>query len=404
MKNMIIFLIMICSLFLFFSYISENNMINNSLKNKNDNNDDTKEVMDEKATEKRGIFISYIDYRELKNKTGMEEKNIITDMVNNIYYYGFNSIILQVRPFSDAIYNSDIYLSSRTITENEGDKLEIDILEKFIEEASDKNIEVYAWVNPYRIRSTNSKEDISKKNYYYKWFGTDNIEESKNGIYLNPASDEVLKYITDGLEELCKNYDIKGVIYDDYFYPSKTIDLKSYEKTDKKLSLEKYRINNINKLLKRSYDTVKSVNKDLKFGISPAGNIENNLNNLYLDIEDVLKSDYLDLIIPQLYYGFDNSNKPYIKTLDDWQDLNIKNKDFYVALSLYKSGKIDNYAGKGENEWLSNSDIIKKQILVTRNKNNYKGFYIFRYEYLFKTYENENLNKEVKNIRNLLKN
>ena len=321
---------------------------------------ETKEVIKEKNGEVRGVFISYIDYGHLKNKTKEDQENLISEMINNISYYGLNSVILQVRPFSDAIYKSDIYQSSKVVVKNEGDPLKLDILDYFIKQAKIKDIEVYAWVNPYRIRNENDKSDISKDSYYYKWFGTDKIEESKEGIYLNPASSEVLEYITSGLKELCENYDIKGVIYDDYYQPTETIDLESYEMTDKKLNLREYRIENINKLLKSSYETIKSVDKELEFGISPAGNIENNLSKEYLDIENILKDDYIDLIIPQLYYGFNNSNKPYIPTLEKWSSLNVKNKDFYVALALYKSGKVDEFAGKGENEWLDESDIIKK--------------------------------------------
>lgn len=393
MKKIIILLIVIVSLFLIYASFYDNKSSSKRLEVINSK---------DKTIEKRGVFISYIDYREIKGKSKLDIEKYITDMVNNISYFGFNSIILQVRPFSDAIYNSKLYLSSHTVSINEGDKLEVDILDYFIKEAHDKNIDVYAWVNPYRIRSTNDKSDINKNNYYYKWFGTLKIEESKDGIYLNPSDSDVLKYITDGLRELCR-YDIEGILYDDYYYPNKTIDLKNYDKTDKKLTIQEYRINNINNLLKESYKVIKEENKNIKFGISPSGNIENNLNDEYLDIEGVLKDDYLDFIIPQLYYGFDNSNKPFIKTLDDFIDLNVKNKDLYVGLSLYKSGKVDNFAGKGENEWLANFDILKKQILVSRNKMGYKGFYIFRYEYLFKTYDNENLKKEVKNIRSLFK-
>lgn len=363
---------------------------------------ETKEVIKKENREVRGVFISYIDYGHLKNKTKEEQENLISEMINNISYFGLNSIILQVRPFSDAIYESDIYQSSKVVVQNEGDPLNLDILDYFIKQAKVKNIEVYAWVNPYRIRNENDKSDISKDSYYYKWFGTEKLEESKEGIYLNPASSEVLEYITSGLKELCENYDIKGVIYDDYYQPTETIDLESYEKTDKKLTLKEYRIENINKLLETSYETIKSVNKELKFGISPAGNIENNLSKEYLDIENILKDDYLDLIIPQLYFGFNNSNKPYIPTLEKWSSLNVNNKDFYVALALYKSGKVDEFAGKGENEWLEESNIIKKQVLISRNENNYKGFYIYRYEYLFEMYKNENLNKEISNLKSLL--
>lgn len=369
----------------------------------------TKETKEEtpvvkEEQEVRGVFISYIDYSNLKNKTKEEQEKIITEMINNVYYFGLNSIILQVRPFSDAIYPSEIYQSSKVVSEKEGDPLELDILKYFIEESKKKNIEIYVWINPYRIRSENDISDISKESYYYKWLDTNNIERSENGIYLNPASQEVLDYITSGLKELCENYDIKGIIYDDYFYPSDTIDLENYEETDKSITLKQYRINNINNLLEESYKTIKSVNEDIKFGISPAGNIENNLDKEYLDIEYILKQEYLDLIIPQLYFGFNNSTKPYIKTLEDWSNLNVNNKDLYVALALYKSGKVDTYAGDGENEWLEETNIIKKQILISRNEENYKGFYIFRYEYLFNTYNNSNLTKEVENLKDLIDN
>ena len=367
----------------------------------------TKETKEEtpvvkEEQEVRGVFISYIDYSNLKNKTKEEQEKIITEMINNVYYYGLNSIILQVRPFSDAIYPSEIYQSSKVVSEKEGDPLELDILQYFIEESKKKNIEIYVWINPYRIRSENDISDISKESYYYKWLDTNNIERSENGIYLNPASQEVLDYITSGLKELCENYDIKGIIYDDYFYPSDTIDLENYEETDKSITLKQYRINNINNLLEESYKTIKSVNEDIKFGISPAGNIENNLDKEYLDIEYILKQEYLDLIIPQLYFGFNNNTKPYIKTLEDWSNLNVNNKDLYVALALYKSGKVDTYAGDGENEWLEETNIIKKQILISRNEKNYKGFYIFRYEHLFETFKNNNLTKEIENIKKLL--
>lgn len=352
--------------------------------------------------EEKGVFISYIDYANLRGKSKEEMEDIISEMVTNVSYFGLNSIILQVRPFSDAIYPSKIYKSSHVVVQKEGDDLPLDILKVFIDEAKAKDISVYAWVNPYRIRNDNNTGDINKDSFYYKWLDTDYIEKSDKGIFLNPAKDEVVDYITSGLKELCQSYDIKGIIYDDYYYPSETIDLKDYEKTDKKKTLKQYRIDNINKLVEESYKTIKSVNKDIKFGLSPAGNIENNLDKEYLDIKDILSKDSIDIIIPQLYYGFSNSSKPYISTLHDWESINVKNKKFYVALSLYKSGKVDEWAGKGQNEWMENTDIIKKQILISRNIKDYNGFYIYRYENLFNPKDNENLKKEIDNLKKLI--
>ena len=392
MKKMILFFILVLAGILLISFFYNNY----------NEKEQEQEIKEDYSKEEKGVFISYIDYSHLKGRTKEEIEDLITEMINNISYYGLNTIILQVSPFSDAIYPSKIYQSSHTVVQKEGDELPLDILKCFIEKASEKNISVYACLNPYRIRNDNNTGDISKDSYYYEWFDTDNIQITDKGVFLNPASSDVLEYITKGLKELCQNYDIKGVLYDDYFYPNDTIDLKTYEKTDKSVNLKEYRINNINKLIEQSYDTIKSVNKDIKFGLSPAGNIENNLDKEYLDVKSILNGNKIDFIIPQLYYGFSNSTKPYLSTLEQWSSLNIKNKDFYVALSLYKSGKVDKYAGKGENEWLEENDIIKKQIITARNKNNYKGFYIFRYEYLFEIHNNESLNKEVENLKALI--
>ena len=361
-----------------------------------------KEVVSKNEIEEKGVFISYIDYAILQGKGKKEMESIIADMITNVKDFGLNSIILQTNPFSDAIYPSRIYQSSHVVVQKEGDKLPLDILDFFIKKAKENGISVYAWVNPYRIRNKNDIDSISKDSYYYKWLDTNNIERSSNGIFFNPASNEVLEYIMKVLKELCTNYDIKGVIYDDYYYPSETIDLENYEKTGKRFSIKQYRINNINKLIEESYKTIKGVDKSIKFGLSPSGNIENNLNKEYLDVESVLKENYIDMIIPQLYYGFYNSSKPYIKTLNQWSNLNRNNHYMYVALSLYKSGKQDKWAGKGINEWIQNNDIIKRQILVSRNISNYKGFYIFRYDYLFRNINNKILNEEIDNLNSIV--
>ena len=346
----------------------------------------------EQAKEEKGVFISYIDYINLKGKNKNEIEKEIDKMINNISTLGLNSIILQTNPFNDSIYPSKIYKISHKIVDKEGDNLKIDILKCFIDKAKNKNINVYAWINPYRIRNNNDIDSLNKESYYYKWIGTDYIEINEKGIFLNPAKEEVVDYITKGIKELCENYKIKGVLFDDYYYPSTTIDLKDFEKS-KENDLKKYRINNINNLIKKSYLAVKSVDKNIKFGLSPAGNIENNLEKEYLDIENILKSSYIDFVIPQLYYGFENSNKPYIETLNKWEKINTKK--LYVALALYKSGQTDKWAGKGINEWIENKNIIKRQIIEARKKENYQGFYIFRYEYLITKKE------EIANIKDL---
>ena len=350
----------------------------------------------------KAVFISYIDYSSLKGKEVMEQKNIINEMVHNVSYFGFDTVILQVRAFSDAIYDSSYYPMSSVVSYDKDGKA-FDILSYFISVCDMNNISLYAWVNPYRISNTNDVSKIDKNASYYKWLNTSLIGVFDNGIYLNPASSDVKDLIVSGVVEIASNYNVKGILFDDYFYPNDMIDLDSYELYKGNLSLEEYRVFNVNDLLKRCYDSIKEVNKDVFFGISPAGNIDDNLSSRYLDIKGILNDKYLDFIIPQLYYGFLNESKPYTKTLEEWSSINVNNIDLYVALSIYKSGMVDSYAGKGVNEWINNSDIIKRQVISSKGVKNYKGFAVFRYQYIFEMFDNDNLVKEVSGLREVIK-
>lgn len=358
--------------------------------------------------EDRYVFISYIDYSYLKGKDENILKEEINKMVLNIKENNFNGIILQVRAFSDAIYYSKIFSPSLHIVNNENDKLKLDMLDYFIKLSHENNIKLIAWINPYRIRSNNDISSISGNNIVNKYLNTSSVE-IKNGIYFNPAKDEVLDLIIKGVLEIVKNYDVDGILYDDYFYPSKTCDLKDYElyKTQGGTnSLEDFRRDNINKLIRKTYEKIKEVNSDVLFGISPSGNMNNNYNAEYLDINYLIENKIVDFIMPQIYYGFDNTNLPFVNTVNSWsnlvKDTNIK---FYVALALYKSGLEDKYAKTGINEWINNNDIISKQIIVSRNTYNYEGFSIFRYDYLFNSKkDNKQLLDEVFYVKKLLKN
>ncbi len=390
-KILIIILVLFIGMYMFY-YMNkkeDNNIINN-------------------FEEDRYVFISYIDYSYLKGKDENILKEEINKMVLNIKENNFNGIILQVRAFSDAIYYSKIFSPSLHIVNNENDKLKLDMLDYFIKLSHENNIKLIAWINPYRIRSNNDISSISGNNIVNKYLNTSSVEV-KNGIYFNPAKDEVLDLIIKGVLEIVKNYDVDGILYDDYFYPSKTCDLNDYKlyKLNGGLkSLEDFRRDNINKLIRKTYEKIKEVNSDVLFGISPSGNMNNNYNAEYLDINYLIENKIVDFIMPQIYYGFDNSNLPFVNTVNSWsnlvKDTNIK---FYVALALYKAGLEDKYAKTGINEWINNNDIISKQIIVSRNTYNYEGFSIFRYDYLFNSKkDNKQLLDEVFYVKKLLKN
>lgn len=374
----------------------------------------------ENETSMRAVFISYIEYMKyFDEKSDLGVKKEIDTMIRNVKESGLNTIILQVRPFSDAIYPSRIFPLSYTVVGTEGGKRDFDILAYFIEQAHKESLKIHAWINPYRIRNTTDTSEISEENPCFKWLNTNKVKviEGK-GIYYNPADSDVMDLIVEGVKEIVTNYSVDGIIFDDYFYPDESIDLENYEEIKNTISLSDYRLSNINTLVKMVYDAIKEENDKVLFGISPDGNITNNYEMHYADIKKWLKEDgYIDYIMPQIYYGFYHETKPFIETLKEWESLIENDVLIYPALALYKAGEVDQYAKSGSNEWIENDDIIVKQMKVITEKasNQNKeqlvenspypsyGYSLFRYDFLFTATSNEQLLKERENLLTWLK-
>jgi len=355
--------------------------------------------------EYRAIFISYLELEKyIKDFSNSDSKKNIINILENMSENNFNMAILHVRPFSDAIYKSSIFPYSKCVSKTEGQDPGYDILSFFITEAHKRKIEVHAWINPYRIRNSTDTSDISNTNPAYKYLNTNHVKiiEGK-GIFYNPASELVQNLIVSGVEEIVKNYNVDGIHFDDYFYPDETIDIDNYEdyvKNGGLLTISDYRLNNTSTLIKKVYEKIKSIDQDVIFGISPEGNINNNYDFNYIDTKKITsEKGYIDYIMPQIYFGFFNEVMPFIETVNMWNSLiKVEEINIIPALAFYKSGTIDNYAKGGKEEWILNTDIIKRQILISRNLSNYKGFSLFRYDYIFK----EDINEYQLNERNNL--
>ena len=95
------------------------------------------------------------------------------------------------------------------------------------------------------------------------------VLDSDGQIILNPAKEEVKQHIFDSMLEIIENYDVDGIHFDDYFYPYKPLheeynDLKDFEnREDKSQSLEDFREQQVDDVIKGVYDVVKNFNQKL---------------------------------------------------------------------------------------------------------------------------------------------
>lgn len=88
----------------------------------------------------------------LTGKTAGQFRSNIGAAYDNVKNLGCNTVIVHVRPFGDALYDSDYFPSSYLITGMEGDNLPFDPLKIMVEEAHNRGLTFEAWLNPYRVR------------------------------------------------------------------------------------------------------------------------------------------------------------------------------------------------------------------------------------------------------------
>ena len=349
-------------------------------------------------TEMRGVWVTFMTLdveNEADRKTAFEKK--IDTILNDVKAWGLNTLIVQVRPFCDAIYPSDYYPWSHILSGTQGVDPGFDPLQMICDKCRAADIRVHGWINPYRISTASSPSRLSEDNPYVR---DKTLGVVVNGeTYLNPADERVRTLIVSGVIELLEKYPLDGVQFDDYFYPEECgdFDKADYEaycgRTASPLSLEEFRKENVNQLIREVYRAVHSTDKSAVFGISPQGNLPNN-DVLYADVKRWCNEEgYIDYICPQLYYSLDNPAQRYEDALQEW--LTIDRHDhlrMYVGLGAYKAG-----TDADDGTWQDNHDILSTEVSILREKG-CGGFILFSYDSLKEPSVAEELNHMVDGI------
>lgn len=351
----------------------------------------------------KSVFIAYYELEGFtKNNDEKTFKKEISKAFKELANKGFNRVTVQVRPCADAFYKSKYFPTSEYMFGYQGAKLIYDPLEIMVDTAHKYDLSIEAWINPYRVSQRNDFSLLAKNNIALKWQNTSKLIVLDNGIYFNPCYNEVTDLIVKGVKEILSNYNVDSVCFDDYFYPTKdkSIDKEEYTKYKSnggELSLFDWRRDNVNNMIKSVYSAVKTINKNVTFGISPASDMDYDYSTLYADVIKWSRNEgYIDYICPQIYFGFKNENQPFMQTTKRWCD--NATCALYIALPMYKSGLNDEYAGEsGKNEFKKEKNIVARQITYISKIDQIKGYYIFSYSSLKDNEETSNLYSAMQN-------
>lgn len=390
MKRIIPFMMIICLLF-------------SSCQLQNDNTPQESDT----SEEIRGVWISCYDHISAYGKTENEYEAETDRMFETIKNCGLNTAFVHLRAFSDAFYESDIFPYSAYIAGSQGGSLPFDPFEIMLKSAEKHRISVHGWINPFRISTKPDISALSNNNPAKEILDSGNADGAvcilDNGIYYSPAYESNHKLIIDGVKEILGKYDIDGIHIDDYFYPSadEAVDKKQYDSYISKggnLPLDEWRRINVNAFVAALYSAVKSFGEDITVSISPAAKIENNKNELFADCSLWLSAEgYADLIIPQIYYGFNHETLPFDETLESWSRIG-KNPKVSLAcgIAAYKCDENHSYLNENERtDWQSRKNNLAMQISSVKNNKNYSGFVLFSYGNLI----NQNCAEEIENLK-----
>ena len=335
----------------------------------------------------RAVWISYLEWQHTDFSGSEQFTADIAAMLDNCAGIGANVVIAHVRPFGDALYFSELFPFSHLCTGTQGQDPGFDPLAILLEQAHARGLEVEAWINPYRLQAGGTSAALADTGLAALHPGW--VREAAGGLWLDPALPEVQDHIAAGVEELCRRYEIDGIHFDDYFYP--TTDpafdgdaYAAYRSGGGTLTQADWRRENVSALVAKCYAAAHGAG--VRFGIAPQGSLENNYNGQYSDVARWLaEPGYADYLMPQLYWGLEyetggSTALALDRMLARWQALpRCGEVQLYVGLGAYRIGEGD--GSDSGSEWQSGGALANQARWLAEQ--GVAGTALYRYDSLF---------------------
>ena len=331
--------------------------------------------------------IANIDWPDFPTTNSDLQKAAFVRLLDYHKTNGINTVIVQVRPSSDAFYPSSLEPWSQWLTGTQGQAPfpYYDPLDFMITETHKRGMEFHAWVNPYRAINNINKSSVADQHItkmHPEWFI--NYGGKK---YFDPGNKDCQNYVIEIVKDIVTRYPVDAIHIDDYFYPypiagKQFQDGLSYRKFGNGLKLDDWRRSNIDSIISNLYLSIKKINKICQFGVSPFGVWRNadrdprgsqtqagptNYDYLYADVLLWLKNGWVDYVAPQLYWEI-GYKKADCAVLIDWWSKNCYGKNCYIGLGVYRAGS--------NKAWREKSQL-PKQIEKIRNTPNVQGMVFY---------------------------
>ena len=260
------------------------------------------------------------------------QKQEMDRLLDSLQVNNFNAVNFQVRSMCDAMYQSSIEPWSSYLTRRRGQDPGFDPLQYVVEGCHKRGMECHAWVNPYRWSTgtdwnTPYDQELKEDGWLLTYGAT---------VILDPGQQRTIDRIVAVCKEIITNYDVDGILYDDYFYPSgipadaSAEDYGEWQASGTSLSFGDWRRDNVNRMVQAVYDMIQETRPEVRYGISPAGVAASSsavaamhgvdpcptgsdwqYNGIFSDPLAWLEAQSIDYISPQVYWPFGHSTNDY---------------------------------------------------------------------------------------------
>lgn len=312
----------------------------------------------EHAREFRGVWVASvfnINYPSAQGLSVEAQQAELQALLGVMTDHGLNAILFQVRPESDALYASELEPWSRYLMGTQGEDPGFDPLQYVIDQARPLGIEVHAWINPYRAKSTLASTladghiALAEPDYAYTY---------GNLLWMDPGAEVIQERTIDVALDLVDRYDIDGVHFDDYFYPypngepfPDATTYGDYQDGGGTLERDDWRRDNVNQLVEVLYESIVGTRNHIRFGISPFGIYRPGMPpgitgldqyaEIYADPLLWMDEGWVDYLAPQLYWPTTQTAQAYEPLLEWWSSMTSEGRYIFAGNYLSQIGSSD---------------------------------------------------------------
>lgn len=317
----------------------------------------------------RGAWMHTINQWQYSKQSTEENKAYLIEQLDLLQKAGCNAVIWQVRPSADALYVSNYEPWSRFLSGKTGvAPIPMwDPLQFMIDECHARGMELHAWLNPYRV-TTSDNEELPSNHIFYRH--PERFVKYGSQLYFDPGWPENREFIATVVNDIVSRYDVDAIHMDDYFYPYPIAkvefpDDKSYAVYGNGMERGDWRRQNVDQLIELLHNTIQQSKPWVRLGISPFGIWRNkksdprgsdtnglqNYDALYADVLLWTEKGWVDYMMPQLYWELEHKLASHL-VLNDWWAKNNNGRHMYVGQSVNKTMDLPDLAPSNEKSQL----------------------------------------------------